>query len=95
MRPVHSVVVILLGDVVLKEVEERLAAVLAGLNGFSSSLRLRLRRLSRVVCSELSSEVAGECRGLGLGRERVRLDSTDVGVLGLHTGQHALCADGG
>ena len=78
--------VVLLGDVVLEEVEERLAAVLACLDGLRRrSLRLRLRGLRGVVGGQLRGEVAGERWWLGLGRERVRLDGTDVCVLGLDT----------
>lgn len=77
-----------LGDVCLAELEERLGAVLRRLRGGRSggSGGLGLGGLGGVVRSELGREVRGEGRGLGLGRERVRLDGADVGVLGLRAG---------
>lgn len=58
------------------------AAVVRLLRG--GRLGLGLGGFGGVVRGELGREVGGESRRLGLGRERVRLDSTDVGVLGLY-----------
>lgn len=82
---------VVLVRLVLAELEERLGPVLALDNGLGSSLGLSLGGLSGVVGGELGREVGGESGCLGLGRERVRLDGTDVGVLGLCTGQRTLC----
>ena len=68
----------------LNELEPGVRAVLlALLGGRGSGLDLGLGGLCGVVCSKLGREVGWEGRGLGLGWERVRLDSTDMGVLGL------------